>query len=86
MAKVAAIAWRVLYLYRVAAEVRIQIPNTNRQPLRHLSGTQLGNEWARPRKTMVTGRGTYVRSTYCVRIRKTPELPVTIGTGANLTC
>ena len=58
MAKVAAIAWRVPYLYRVAAEVRIQILTSNRQPMRHLSGTQLGNEWARPRKIMVTGRGT----------------------------
>ena len=35
---------------------------------------------------MVTDRGTYVRSTYCERIRKTPELSMTIGRGANLTC
>jgi len=35
---------------------------------------------------MVTDRGTYVRNTYCERIRKTPELSMTFGRGANLTC
>ncbi len=56
---------RVSYLYRVATEVRIQIPNSNRQPLRHLSGTQLGNEWARPRK--LWSQAGYVLTQYVLR-------------------
>ncbi len=37
-------------------------------------------------ETMVTDRGTYVRSTDSVRIRKTPELSMTMCRVANLAC